>query len=344
MVPGYRRLTSAGGRPARIWVYGGVSRAPQMSRSALLLAVLLIALPAGSASIAAQNELAPTVRFVDHQTLTWAPEAGAARYNVYKGILEAGTWSYDHDCLALDLTTTTLLDAFPPLVPGRLAYYLVSKEDAAGNEGSLGAASGGAALPPGAPCTDIDGDALSDGLDNCPTLPNPSQTDFDQDAIGDPCDDDNDNDGLVDTAEATHGTNPFDPDTDDDGLSDGLEVLVLQTDPLKIDTDGDSFADAIDNCRRVFNPNQLDRDLDAVGDVCDNCGLTFNPGQENDDGDALGNVCERKLGRVVLAAGGGASNGGRTSLPVASTGQSAAGAAVSVQGLWLLSGFVAVAP
>jgi hypothetical protein len=302
-----------------------------------------MALPAGPASIAAQNELAPTVRFANRQTLTWAPEAGAARYNVYKGILEVGGWSYDHDCLALDLTTTALVDAFPP-IPGRIAYYLVSKEDAAGNEGSLGTASGGVALPPGAPCTDIDGDALSDGLDNCPTVPNPSQVDFDLDAEGDVCDDDDDNDGLLDVAETTHGTNAFDPDTDGDGLTDGLEVWVLDTDPLNSDTDGDLLADGIDNCRRVFNPNQLDGDLDAVGDLCDNCRLTFNPDQANDDGDALGNVCERKLARVVLAAGGGASGGGRASLPVASAGQSAVGTALSVHGLSLLSGFVLAGP
>lgn len=37
-------------------------------------------------------------------------------------------------------------------------------------------------------------------------------------------DPDNDNDGLSDEDEVTHGTNPINPDTDGDGVKDGDEV------------------------------------------------------------------------------------------------------------------------
>jgi len=43
---------------------------------------------------------------------------------------------------------------------------------------------------------------------------------------------DMDGDKLLDTEEATLGTNALNPDTDGDGFTDGNEVLVLRTDPL----------------------------------------------------------------------------------------------------------------
>ena len=50
--------------------------------------------------------------------------------------------------------------------------------------------------------------------------------DADGDGIPDDEDSDDDNDGLLDTLEATLGTNPEKPDTDYDGLSDYDEVLL----------------------------------------------------------------------------------------------------------------------
>ncbi|MGB2278293.1 MAG: putative Ig domain-containing protein [Candidatus Poseidoniaceae archaeon] len=70
-------------------------------------------------------------------------------------------------------------------------------------------------------------------------------------------DDDDDNDGMLDTEEATEGTNPLDPDTDGDGFCDGPadvysssgELICRGPDPAPLDanepldTDGDMFPD-----------------------------------------------------------------------------------------------------
>ena len=64
---------------------------------------------------------------------------------------------------------------------------------------------------------------------------------------------DSDNDGLTNTEEDTHGTDPNDSDSDNDGIDDGDE-LDIGTDPLKEDTDGDSTIDGEDDC--PLDPNK----------------------------------------------------------------------------------------
>jgi YVTN family beta-propeller protein len=76
---------------------------------------------------------------------------------------------------------------------------------------------------------DTDLDGIPDASDNCPNDPNPLQLDFDGDTLGDVCDQDDDDDGLLDVVETN--TMVF------NGPSD------TGTDPLNADTDGDGVDD-----------------------------------------------------------------------------------------------------
>ena len=50
--------------------------------------------------------------------------------------------------------------------------------------------------------TDTDGDGLEDDSDNCASVANADQLDTDSDGLGNACDDDDDGDGVADTADA----------------------------------------------------------------------------------------------------------------------------------------------
>jgi hypothetical protein len=93
---------------------------------------------------------------------------------------------------------------------------------------------------------DADADAVCGDVDNCPTVANVDQTDTDSDGQGDVCEDDDDNDGVLDA-------------------SDNCQRLP---NPSQDDADADLVGDLCDNCRFDANPGQEDSNLNGIGDAC----------------------------------------------------------------------------
>jgi ELWxxDGT repeat protein len=112
---------------------------------------------------------------------------------------------------------------------------------------------------------DTDYDGIDDPEDNCQLISNPDQANFDADAEGDICDDDDDNDGVSDSLDVF----PFDPfesvDTDEDGVGNNAD----EDDDNDLVNDFDVMGEPLDNCPLDFNPEQEDTDMDGVGDVCE---------------------------------------------------------------------------
>jgi hypothetical protein len=68
---------------------------------------------------------------------------------------------------------------------------------------------------------DQDGDGVQAADDNCDRVANPRQADFNNDGVGDACQN-SDGDGLNDDVELQTGTDPSRTDTDGDGYPDGV--------------------------------------------------------------------------------------------------------------------------
>jgi hypothetical protein len=120
---------------------------------------------------------------------------------------------------------------------------------------------------------DPDADGILSLADNCPTVYNPDQEDFDLDEIGDSCDN------------CLAAPNPDQLDTDGDGEGDACDD----------DIDGDLITNNLDNCPYVFNPDQIDSDMDSLGDTCDNCPEVYNPQQQDENGDGVGDHCDGEV-------------------------------------------------
>ena len=114
------------------------------------------------------------------------------------------------------------------------------------------------------PYLDEDGDGIGDEVDNCPSIANPLQANFDNDTLGDVCDDDDDNDAVLDVDDqCTQGyldwTSTALTDHDGDGCSDATEDT---------DDDNDGVTDSSDLCSKGAISWQSSSSTDYDSDGC----------------------------------------------------------------------------
>ncbi len=133
-------------------------------------------------------------------------------------------------------------------------------------------------------------------------------TDTDGDGIENNIDDDDDNDGLTDTAELTIGTNPLVTDTDNDGFSDFDEVSAgsdpIDASSMPVTADGDLNSDGTVDVRDILLGQQILTGLIALtadhlnhGDVAPLVNGTPSPNGIFNTGDFL--VIQQKVMGVI---------------------------------------------
>lgn len=181
-------------------------------------------------------------------------------------------------------------------------------------------------------CPDPDGDQLTDVIDNCPDDYNPDQANTDaaaidngpdipgddatvpnDDGLGDACDDDDDNDWMLDTgAHPTLGipgedagcgsgpTDPRNPDSDGDSVVDGAECLLGSdpNDPANKppgtpagDNDGDGLPASVEALFGSSDAN-ADSDGDGISDGAEVKGWATSPASVDSDGDGCADWIE----------------------------------------------------
>lgn len=129
--------------------------------------------------------------------------------------------------------------------------------------------------------SDMDGDGVADGDDNCPTVPNPNQEDADMDGEGDVCD-------ICPNDPNNIPTDTWYKDADDDGFTDGTTIA---------------------SCVQPGPEYKLLSELVSLVSDCDDSDANEHPGQtwyKDADGDnhsdgTLTNSCLRPAGYKVMS-------------------------------------------
>ena len=149
---------------------------------------------------------------------------------------------------------------------------------------------------------------MPNGSDNCPSVANPPQTNSNGEVIdlppgiafddvsnpialtiGDACNPDDDNDGLLDTEEAAAGTNAAMFDTDGDRQRDGAEV-ACGSNPL------DSLS------RVVSSPGNPDLDGDLLPVACEAIAGTDTGAGDSDGDEVLDGIEFLRVGTSAINA------------------------------------------